>query len=132
MTDRYDGDDDDRISSTNSRVMDLKSPCLSDRDTQEQQTQKPLQREDAKPPSSYNKSVIADLLKIRIIQGDRIIDTYDLPEEVIVRPKAKTVEIHDNDGSLTRTYDLVKRDLSWLEDMDADCSEVVLDLHVRV
>ena len=70
------------------------------------------------------------LLKIRIFQNDEIIRVYHSPHEVIVRPKAKKIEIYDSNGLLTETYDLVERDLSWLEDNDTDCVEIVLDLKV--
>ena len=55
---------------------------------------------------------------------------YHSPHEVIVRPKAKKIEIYDTNGLLTETYDLIERDLSWLEDNDTDCVEIVLDLKV--
>ena len=48
----------------------------------------------------------------------------------IVRPKAKKIEIYDSNGLLTETYELVERNLSWLEDNDTDCVEIVLDLKV--
>ena len=69
-------------------------------------------------------------MKIRIFQNDEIIRVYHSPHEVIVRPKAKKIEIYDTNGLLTETYDLIERDLSWLEDNDTDCVEIVLDLKV--
>ena len=69
-------------------------------------------------------------LKIRIFQNNEIIRAYNSPHEVIVKPKAKRVEIYDTNGLLTDTYDLVGRDLSWLEDKETDCAEIVLDLKV--
>ena len=59
-----------------------------------------------------------------------MIRVYHSPHEVIVRPKAKKIEIYDSNGLLTETYDLVERNLSWLEDNDTDCVEIVLDLKV--
>ena len=70
------------------------------------------------------------MLKIRIFQNDEIIRVYHSPHEVIVRPKAKKIEIYDSNGLLTETYELVERNLSWLEDSDTDCVEIVLDLKV--
>ena len=69
-------------------------------------------------------------MKIRIFQNDEIIRVYHSPHEVIVRPKAKKIEIYDSNGLLTETYDLVERNLSWLEDTDTDCIEIVLDLKI--
>ncbi|MGI9566034.1 MAG: hypothetical protein ACR2LL_03335 [Nitrosopumilus sp.] len=59
-----------------------------------------------------------------------MIRVYHSPHEVIVRPKVKKVEIYDTNGLLTETYELVERNLSWLEDNDTDCVEIVLDLKV--
>lgn len=69
-------------------------------------------------------------MKIRIFQNDEIIRVYHSPHEVIVRPKARKIEIYDSNGLLTETYDLVERNLSWLEDTDTDCVEIVLDLKI--
>ena len=74
-----------------------------------------------------------ELLNIRIIQSGKIVSVHHLPEEVIVKPKARRIEIYDtNRGSLIETFDLVGRNLSWLENTDTDCGEVVLDLYVKV
>ena len=70
------------------------------------------------------------LLKIRIFQNSEIIRAYNSPHDVIVKPKAKKVEIYDTDGLLTDTYSLVEKNLSWLEDKETDCAEIVLDLKV--
>lgn len=59
-----------------------------------------------------------------------MIRIYHSPHEVIVRPKAKKIEIYDTNGLLTETYNLIERNLSWLEDSDTDCVEIVLDLKV--
>ena len=69
-------------------------------------------------------------MKIRIFHNDEIIRVYHSPHEVIVRPKAKKIEIYDTNGLLTETYDLIERNLSWLEDNATDCVEIVLDLKV--
>jgi len=70
------------------------------------------------------------LLKIRIFHDNEIIRVYHSPHEVIVKPNAKRVEIYGTNGVLTEEYDLVGRDLSWLENKDADCAEIILDLKV--
>jgi len=70
------------------------------------------------------------LLKIRIFENDETIRVYHSPREVIVRPKAKIIEIYDTNGLLTEKYNLVEKNLSWLEDKDTDCVEIVLDLKV--
>ncbi len=70
------------------------------------------------------------MLKIRIFENDETIRVYHSPREVIVRPKAKIIEIYDTNGLLTEKYNLVEKNLSWLEDQDTDCVEIVLDLKV--
>ena len=106
-----------------SKITDLKSS------SRESQIQK-LHTDDTNPPD-YSKP-ITELLNIRIIQDGKIIGTYHLPEEVIVRPKAKKIEIHDTrDKLLIEAYHLVKKNLSWFENTDVNCSEIVLDLHVK-
>ena len=70
------------------------------------------------------------LLKIRIFHNDETIRVYHAPQDVVVKPKAKKVEIHDVDGVLLATYDLIERNLSWLEDEDTDAAEIMLDLKV--
>ena len=75
---------------------------------------------------------IPELLNIRIIQNDKIVGVYHLPEEVIVRLQSKKVEIYDERGLLIETYDLVKKNLSWLKNTYVDSSEILLDLHVKV
>ena len=71
------------------------------------------------------------MLKIRVYHNNETIRVYHSPPEVVVRPKAKKVEIYDNNGELIETYDLVKRNLSWLEDEDIDTAEIMLDLDVN-
>ena len=59
-----------------------------------------------------------------------MIRVYHSPHEVIVRPRASLVEVFDEEGIMNGTYNLVDRNLSWIEDADSDSSEIVLDLHV--
>ncbi|WP_316504448.1 hypothetical protein [Nitrosopumilus sp.] len=119
----------------NSKVLDLRNPNY---DTQKRLTQRLLEIKDTKSPEC--KKHITELLKIRIIRDDdgKVIRVHHVPEEVIVKPKARIIEIHDSssdDGSssssLTETYRLVKSNLSWSEDNDSDYGEVVLDLRVK-
>jgi len=70
-------------------------------------------------------------LKIRISHNNETIRIYHSPHEVVVKPKAKKVEIFDINGILVETYDLVEKDLSWLEDKDIDTAEIMLDLKVN-
>ena len=55
---------------------------------------------------------------------------YHAPQDVVVKPKAKKVEIYDINGTLLETFDLIEKKLSWLEDEDIDTSEIMLDLKV--
>ena len=50
---------------------------------------------------------------------------------MIVKPKAKKVEIHDTNGTLIEMYELVEKKLSWLEDNEIDSAEIMLDLIVN-
>lgn len=70
-------------------------------------------------------------LKIRVSDSNETIRIYHSPHEVIVRPKAKKVEIHDVNGTLIETYELVEKKLSWLEDKELDIAEIMLDLKVN-
>ncbi|QMU55378.1 MAG: hypothetical protein GKS07_11045 [Nitrosopumilus sp.] len=69
-------------------------------------------------------------MKIRIFHNDETIRVYHSPQDVIVRPKAKKVEIHDINGILLESFDLIEKKLSWLEDEDIDTAEIMLDLKV--
>ena len=69
-------------------------------------------------------------MKIRIFHNDETIRVYHSPQDVVVKPKAKKVEIHDINGMLLETFDLVEKKLSWLEDEDIDTAEIMLDLKV--
>ena len=70
-------------------------------------------------------------LKIRISHNNETIRIYHSPHEVIVKPKIKKVEIHDVNGTLIETYELVEKKLSWLEDSETDIAEIMLDLKVN-
>ena len=70
-------------------------------------------------------------MKIRIFHNDEIIRVYHSPQDVVVKPTAKKVEIYDTNGILVETYDLVEKKLSWLEDVDIDTAEIMLDLKIR-
>ena len=70
-------------------------------------------------------------LKIRISDSNETIRIYHSPHEVIVRPKAKKVEIHDVNGTPIETYELVEKKLSRLEDNETDIAENMLDLKVN-
>ena len=59
-----------------------------------------------------------------------MIRVYHAPQDVIVKPKAKKVEIHDVNGELLETYDLIDKKLSWLEDEAIDTAEIMLNLKV--
>ncbi|WP_316504791.1 hypothetical protein [Nitrosopumilus sp.] len=73
-----------------------------------------------------------ELLNIRIIQNGKVISVHHLPGEVIIRRISDVVEVYDEDGeSLTETYHLVTKNLSWLDNTYAHSSEVLLDLHVN-
>ena len=69
-------------------------------------------------------------MKIRISENDNTIRVYHSPREVIVRPKAKIIEIYDTNGLLAEKYNLIEKNLSWLEDEGTDHAEIVLDLKV--
>ena len=69
-------------------------------------------------------------MKIRIFHNDEPIRVYHAPHDVIVKPKAKKVEIQDINGILLETFDLIEKKLSWLEDEDIDTAEIMLDLKV--
>ena len=69
-------------------------------------------------------------MKIRIFHNDETIRVYHAPQDVVVKPKAKKVEIYDINGTLLETFDLIEKKLSWLEDEDIDTSEIMLDLKV--
>ena len=65
-----------------------------------------------------------------MIQGGNIIRVYHSPQDVIVKPQAKLIEIHESNGILTESFDLIDKNLSWFEDKETDCAEIVLTLKV--
>lgn len=69
-------------------------------------------------------------MKITISQNDNIIRVYHSPHDVIVKPKAMKVMLYEN-GVVFETYDLIEKNLSWLEDADTDCGEILLNLKVK-
>lgn len=69
-------------------------------------------------------------MKIKIFQDDNIIRVYHSPQDVIVKPIEKRVELYDSNGILTESYDLLGKDLSWFEDKETDCAEILLTLKV--
>ncbi len=69
-------------------------------------------------------------LKIRIFHNDEVIRVYHAPQNVVVKPEAKKVEIHDVNGIRLETYDLIEKKLSWLEAKDIDTAEIMLDLKI--
>ena len=69
-------------------------------------------------------------MKIIIKKNGSPIRIFHDSREVIVRPKAKKVEIFNSDGTLLENYELVDKSISWLEDPDSDSVEIVLTLQV--
>ena len=70
-------------------------------------------------------------MKIRISHNDETIRIYHSPHEVIVKPKAKKVEIRGLNGDLIEKYELIEKSLTWLEDSETDIAEIMLDLKVN-
>jgi hypothetical protein len=66
-----------------------------------------------------------------LIKNNATIQVYHNPREVIVHPKAKTVEIFNTDGTLLQKYALVEKDLQWLDSFSNDTSEILLKLVVQ-
>ena len=66
-----------------------------------------------------------------LIKKDHPLRVYNHPREVIVHPKTNRVEIFNSDGSVLETYDLVKKEVRWIEDVDLDTAEVLVTLHVK-
>ena len=69
-------------------------------------------------------------MKILIDNGSPI-RIYHHPREVVVHPKTNIVEIFNEDGSVLESYDLVKKELGWKENVDLDISEIIVTLHVK-
>ncbi|MGI9565397.1 MAG: hypothetical protein ACR2LL_00070 [Nitrosopumilus sp.] len=56
----------------------------------------------------------------------------NIPDYIIKRLGAQRIEIHDTDGSLIKTYDLIEKYLSLLDNQYTGCSEIVVDLYVKI
>ncbi len=69
-------------------------------------------------------------MKILIHNGNPI-RVYNHPRDVIVHPKTHKVQVFNNDGSVLETFDLVKKEVEWIEDLDLDCTEILVTLHVK-
>jgi len=69
-------------------------------------------------------------MKILIDNGNPI-RLYHHPREVIVHPKTNVVEILNADGSLLESYELVKKDVKWIDDDALDTSEIIVTLNVN-
>ena len=69
-------------------------------------------------------------MKILIDNGNPI-RLYHHPREVIVHPKTNIVEILNADGSLLESYELVKKDITWIDDEALDTSEIIVILNVQ-
>jgi len=70
-------------------------------------------------------------MKIIIQKEGNLIRVYHNPREVIVRPLTNEVEIFNSDGTLLEKYQLVKKDLCWLENKEENMSEILLKLDVK-
>ena len=70
-------------------------------------------------------------MKIIIQKEGNLIRIYHNPREVIVRPMTDEVEIFNSNGTLLEKYQLVKKNLSWLEDKEENTSEILLKLDVK-
>jgi len=69
-------------------------------------------------------------MKILIENGNPL-RIYHHPREVIVHPKTNEVEILNADGSVLETFDLVGREVKWIEDLDLNTAEILVTLHVK-
>lgn len=68
-------------------------------------------------------------MKIKVIRGKYPIKVYHDPHEVLVHPKEKTVDIYEG-TQLVRKYELIKKQLDWLDNGSMDCNEVIITLVV--
>ena len=69
-------------------------------------------------------------MKIILIRNDRVLRIYHHPRDVIVKPKAKHVEVFNADGSLLEKFELINKELGWTDDEENDTSEIVLSLTI--
>jgi hypothetical protein len=70
-------------------------------------------------------------MKITIIRNDVPIRIYNHPRDVIVHPITNRVEIFNADGSVLEEFKMTKKEVKWLENLDIDCTEVIVNLHVE-
>lgn len=72
-------------------------------------------------------------MKIIIInENGEPITVYHTPVEVVVRPKAKTVQIMQKITSeILHEYELIEKNLDWLESPENDTAEISLELKVK-
>jgi len=66
-----------------------------------------------------------------IIKRKEPIRVYHTPREVAIHPKSKKVDTLKSDGSLLETFDLIDKEVSWVEDKEKDLMELVLILNVK-
>jgi hypothetical protein len=66
-----------------------------------------------------------------IIRDNVPIRSYNHPRDVIVHPITNKVEIFNADGSILEEFQLTKKEVKWLEDLNIDCAEVLVNLHVK-
>ena len=69
-------------------------------------------------------------LKI-IIKTDEPIRLYHHPREVCVLPKSKLVRTYNEDGSLLEEFNLLNKEIKYVEDFENDHTEIVVTLHVE-
>lgn len=69
-------------------------------------------------------------MKIILNRDNAPFRVYHHPRDVVVRPKAGQVEIINLDGSILERYELIKKELGWLEDSENDMSEIILTLTI--
>ncbi|MDH3313293.1 MAG: hypothetical protein OEM28_09145 [Nitrosopumilus sp.] len=66
-----------------------------------------------------------------IIKRKEPIRVYHEPRNVTIHPKGKKVDTFNSDGSLLETFELIDKDVSWVEDHEKDLMELVLTLNVK-
>jgi len=73
-------------------------------------------------------------MKIKVVdQNQNTVRSFNHPKEVIVRSKAKIVEIFDSSDptQVMETFHLLEKKVEWLEDPDTDCAEVSVELKIQ-
>lgn len=66
-----------------------------------------------------------------IIKTDEPIRLYHHPIEVCVLPKSKLVKTYNEDGSLLEEFNLLDKEVEYVEDFENDHTEIVVTLHVE-